>query len=165
MEDRTGYTILEKAGSEQKRFDIVNYDFKIGTREVVVSSERLIPSGEKTFLSVEGYEWLKDRTKLLIFTNTKRVWRQNTRGNYRVLDIKDWNLHKLGGNAEPSTLMFAKFSPGVNRVGYVIKSNIYVENLRTKEIIALSREGSENIINGSFDWVYEEELGLRDGFR
>ena len=165
LEDGTGYTILERAGSEQKRFNIVKYNFTTGKREVLVPSERLIPSGKKSPLSVEGYEWSKDRTKLLIFTNTKRVWRQNTRGDYWVLDLKDWTLHKLGGDAEPSTLMFAKFSPDGNRVGYVIKNNIYVEDLRTKEIIALTRNGSENIINGTFDWVYEEELGLRDGFR
>lgn len=165
FEDEAAYTTVEKSDSSGKAMDIVMYNLTTGKREVLVSSKRLIPSGEKTPLFLEDYDWSKDRTKLLIYTNSKRVWRQNTKGDYWVLDLNDWNLHKLGGDAEPSTLMFAKFSPDGSRIGYVIENNIYVEDLRTKEIITLTEDGSENIINGTFDWVYEEELSLRDGFR
>jgi len=130
-----------------------------------VPSKHLIPPGKKIPLSISDYDWSSDGKKLLIFTNTKRVWRQNTRGDYWVLDLKEWDLQKLGGNAEPSTLMFAKFSPDGNRVGYVIKNNIYVEDLKNHRIKQLTKDGSKTIINGTFDWVYEEELSLRDGFR
>ena len=60
--------------------------------------------------------------------------------------------------------MFAKFSPDGDRVGYVVKNNLYTEDLRTGQITQLTDDGSRTIINGTFDWVYEEEFGLRDGW-
>ena len=71
----------------------------------------------------------RDEQKVLIFTNSERVWRSNTRGDYWVLDLKSGTLRKLGGDAKPSTLMFAKFSPDGNSVGYVRENNIYVKSL------------------------------------
>src|SRR5688500_20352916 len=61
--------------------------------------------------------------------------------------------------------MFAKFSPDGDRVAYVRENNIYVEALDGGAITQLTSDGSEQIINGTFDWVYEEELGLQDGWR
>ena len=45
------------------------------------------------------------------------------------------------------------------------ENNLYVEDLATGRISQLTRDGSKRIINGTFDWVYEEELDLRDGWR
>ena len=87
------------------------------------------------------------------------MWRLNTRGDYWVLDRESGQLRKLGGSeAKPSTLMFAKFSPDGGRVGYVRENNLYVEDLAGGAITALTTDGSRTLINGTFDWVYEEEL-------
>ena len=68
--------------------------------------------------------------RLLLFTNSRKVWRQNTRGDFWALDLATWQLRKLGGaDAKPSTLMFAKFSPDGGRVAYVRENNLYVEDL------------------------------------
>ncbi len=94
------------------------------------------------------------------------MWRQNTRGDYWVLDLTSGKLRKLGGSAaKPSTLMFAKFSPDGRRVGYVREFNLYVEDLASGKITQLTSDGSRTVINGTFDWVYEEELDDRDGWR
>lgn len=61
--------------------------------------------------------------------------------------------------------MFAKLSPDAGRVAYVRSNNVYVETLDDGSIVQLTHDGSETTINGTSDWVYEEELGLRDGFR
>ena len=61
--------------------------------------------------------------------------------------------------------MFAKFSPEGSRVAYVRANNLYVEDPATRRITHLTSDGSEAIVNGTSDWVYEEELFLRDGFR
>src|SRR5213075_3226178 len=83
-----------------------------------------------------------------------------------VLDLHTWELRKLGGSeAKESTLQFAKFSPDGTKIGYVRQNDLYVEDLATGRITRLTRDGSRSIINGTFDWVYEEELGLRDGWR
>jgi dipeptidyl-peptidase-4 len=130
----------------------------------MVPADRLVPRGEDTPLVIDDYRWSADGSKLLIFTNTRRVWRSNTRGDYWVLDLDSWMLQQLGGHADEASLMFAKFSPDGERVGYVQGNNIYVEDLGTGGITALTTDGSETIVNGTSDWVYEEEFGLRDCF-
>src|SRR5262249_48128945 len=145
--------------------DIVRYDTKTGKRSILVSAEQLTPAGAKTPLAIEDYSWSADKKRLLVFTNSQRVWRQNTRGDYWLFDLDAKKLSQLGGSAKPSTLMFAKFSPDGKRVGYVRENNLYVEQLADHKIKQLNSDGSEHIINGTFDWVYEEELDLRDGWR
>lgn len=167
QEDGSGYLALEPSPTRKDFVDIVRYDALNGNRSVKVSAEKLTPPGAKDPLLVEDFEISADEQKLLIFTNSARVWRSNTRGDYWVLDFANSNLRKLGGpEAKSSTLMFAKFSPDGTRVGYVRENNIYVENLATTPgITKITSDGSRYIINGTFDWVYEEELFCRDGFR
>ncbi|MFH1998701.1 MAG: S9 family peptidase [Planctomycetota bacterium] len=165
LESGSGYTALEASGKEAGGNDIVFYDPGTGERKVLVPSSKLVPDGQSAALTVDDYAWSEDGNKLLIFTNTQRVWRTNTRGDYFVLHLDTGLLRKLGKEAEPSTLMFAKFSPGGNRVAYVCNNNLFVEEIETGAITPLTHDGSKTVINGTFDWVYEEELGLRDGFR
>ncbi|MFI5038156.1 MAG: DPP IV N-terminal domain-containing protein, partial [Solirubrobacterales bacterium] len=164
LDGGAAYTTLEKAADGRGR-DIVRYATEGGTREVLVPASRLIPAGDTAPLVIEGYSWSPDGSKLLVFTASRQVWRTNTRGDYWVLDRSSWRLRKLGGGAPPSTLMFAKFSPDGRRVGYVRQFNLYVEDLGSGRIAQLTRDGSRTVINGTFDWVYEEELGLQDGWR
>jgi dipeptidyl-peptidase-4 len=144
--------------------DIVLYQTATGAREILVAADRLIPNGEKSPLAVESYRMSPDGHKVLVFTNSKTVWRQNTRGDYWVLDLTSGGLRKLGGDAPPSSLMFAKFSPDNGKVGYVRGNNVYVEDLASGKITQLTRDGSDTIINGTSDWVNEEEFDIRDGF-
>ncbi len=165
LPDGRGYLRLEGSKDSTGGRDIVCYDPRTGDREVLVPAAHLIPPGESSPLKIDGYALSEDRSLLLIYTNSKRVWRRNTRGDYWVLDRTSRELRKLGGDARPASLMFAKFSPTGEHVAYVRENDIYVEDLRERRIIQLTTCDSPNIINGTFDWVYEEELGLRDGFR
>jgi dipeptidyl-peptidase 4 len=183
LPDGSGYTVLDPprgAGSE-----IVRYDGATGERTVLVASSRLVPPGAKSPLDIDDYAWSPDGRRLLVFTNTQRVWRQNTRGDYWVLDVASGALKKIGAgssrqrhasqeeaqpandgeNVIPGDLMFAKFSPDSSRVGYVRANNIYVERLDDGRTVQLTKDGSQTTINGTSDWVYEEELNVRDGFR
>ena len=147
----------------------MGYDTASGKRTVLVSAAQLTPAGDAGKaagpLDIDAYSWSDDQKKLLIFTNTKKVWRENTRGDYWVFDQSTGKLAKLGGNAPESTLMFATFSPDSTRVAYVRANNLYVEDLATHNITQLTTDGSADIINGTSDWVTEEELHLRDCFR
>jgi len=165
LENGAGYTTLDSSESETGGRDIVKYETKTGKREVLVSADRLKPEGADKPLTIANYQWSPNKKRLLVFTNTKRVWRRNTRGDYWVLDLSNWQLKKLGGEAKASTLMFAKFAPDNRRVGYVREKNVYVEDIETGKILQLTHDGSDSIVNGTSDWVYEEEFGLRDGFR
>ena len=164
MKDNKRYSKLE-SNQAIGGVDIVVYDAKSGSRTVLVRAEQLIPSGAGSPLDVANYTWSEDNRKLLVFTNTRKVWRQNTRGDYWVLDLKSGKLSQLGLGLQEATLMFAKFSPDGSKVAYVSINNIYSEELATGTITRLTLDGGVNLINGTFDWVYEEELGCQDGFR
>ena len=164
MKDNKAYSALEP-NSEIGGKDIVSYDAESGKREVVVSASQLLPAGEKKPISIYDYSWSDDNTKLLIFTNTRKVWRYHTRGDYWVLDLSTGKLTQIGSSLEPTWLMFAKFSPDAKKVGFVYKQNVYVQDLNSGTLEQLTFDGGDNIINGTFDWVYEEELSCRDGFR
>lgn len=165
LENGTAYTTLERPANGSAGQDLVRYDTATGARSVLIPASTFIPKGTANPLELEEYEWSPDRKQLLIFTNSERVWRTNTRGDYWVLEVATGKLWQLGGKAPASTLMFAKFSPDGRHVAYVCQNNLYVETLATKRIVQLTRDGSRTTINGTFDWVYEEEFGLQDGFR
>src|SRR5579862_8760042 len=163
--DDSTYTAVE-ASPGGRGADLVRIDAATGRKSVLVSATLLTPPGGQEPLDPEEYEWSADHAKLLVFTNSERVWRANTRGDFWVLDLRTKKLTRLGGaGAKPSTLQFAKFSPDGRRVAYVREHNLYVESVADGVIVPLTRDGSVTTINGTFDWVYEEELGQRDGFR
>ena len=164
MKDNKGYSTLESNADVEGK-DIVRYDAKSGKRSIIVSAADLIPEKDEKPLVIYNYQWSADNSKLLIFTNTRKVWRYHTRGDYWVLDLEKKILTQLGKTVPSATLMFAKFSPDASRVGYVSDLNIYVEDLNTNTIDQITSDGGDAIINGTFDWVYEEELSCRDGFR
>jgi dipeptidyl-peptidase-4 len=165
MENGDAYTTLEKSKNFKKGRDIVSYETKTGTRKVLVEAEKLIPFGEKRPLSISNYIWSNDKKQLMIFTNTTRVWRYDTKGDYWVLNLKSGRLHQLGKDLKSSSLMFAKFSPNDNQVAYVSEHNVYVEEISSGVVQQLTFDGSTTLINGTFDWAYEEEFSCRDGFR
>jgi dipeptidyl-peptidase-4 len=164
QKDGTIYTVLEPAANARGT-DIVGYDSATGKRTVLVSAAQLTPPKAAGPLDVDGYTWSADQKKLLVFTNTRKVWRDNTRGDCWVFDEATGKLMKLGGDAPESTLMFAAFSPDSTRVAWVRANNLYVEDLATEKITQLTSDGSADIINGTSDWVTEEELKLRECFR
>lgn len=163
-QDGAGYFTLERTGDGQQGTDLVRYDAESGRREVVVPAARLVAPGAGA-LRVEDYEWSPDGRLLKIFTNSRRAVRSNTRGDYWLLELASGRLSRLGGNAPPSSLMFAKFSPDSSRVAFVRENDLYVEDVTTHEVRRLTNDGSKTTINGAFDWVYEEELGVRDGWQ
>jgi dipeptidyl-peptidase-4 len=166
MDGGDRYTVLQPSASDKDSMDLVAFDTETGERKVLVPEKEFVPARAQKPLNVDGYSWSDDQRKLLIFTNSKRVWRENTRGDYWVLTLAGGRLQKLGGNAPASTLMFAKFSPDGRSVAYVRENNLYVEDLGSGKVQALTTDGTANkIINGTTDWVNEEELFLRDAFR
>jgi dipeptidyl-peptidase-4 len=135
------------------------------TKTVVVTQKQLTPEGQTTQINGRSYSFSNDEKKVLFFTNTKKVWRLQTRGDYWVFDTNTGKLTKLGKGRPASSLMFAKFSPDGAKVAYVSEYNLYVEDLATGNIQQLTKDGNRKYINGTFDWVYEEEFFCRDGFR
>ena len=158
------YTLTKSSDSVKGGSDIWRHWVDGREPQKMVDAANLIPAGESSPLSVQGHSWSANHNLLLIYTNSKRVWRNNTRGDYWVLDRSARQLRQLGKSMPPSSLMFAKFSPDGSKVAYVHERNIYVEDLFDQSITQITSTESDEIINGTTDWVYEEELGLRDAF-
>jgi len=155
-----GYQYYRVQGAQ-----IVELDTRDSAKKtILVTKEMLTPPGQQP-LAIANFSFSEDGTKVLIFTNTKRVWRYNTRGDYWVYDITAKTLKQLGKERPASSLMFAKLSPDGTKAGYVSEHNIYMEDLTTAAIKQLTFDGTNKLINGTFDWAYEEEFDCRDGFR
>lgn len=162
----------KKVKNPKGGFDIVSYEASSGNKKnsadegkVLIPASMLVKPGTSDTLSVRSFTFDSSHNQILIYTNTRRVWRYDTRGDYWVLNMKSGRLTQLGANLPESSLMFAKFSPDGSRVAYVSKNNIYVENIADNKITRITNDGSSTIVNGTFDWVYEEEFDCRDGFR
>src|SRR5215467_8843016 len=159
------YIAMEPAAGGKGR-DVVKYDTATGkNREVLITAAQLMPEGAKEPLQIAGLSWSKDNQRVLIFTNTRRVWRTNSRGDYWFFDRKTGKLKKLGGDAPEASLMYAKFNADTTKVAYVKKNDIYVEDLASGTIQRITHDGTNLVINGGSDWVNEEELDLHDCFR
>lgn len=138
---------------------------QLSTGERTVKLKDITPPGSVTALRIRDFAFSNDQQKVLLFANSKRVWRYETRGDYFVYDTATRQVQQLGKSLPASSLMFAKFSPDGSKVAYVSDHNLYVETLATGEIRPLTTNGTRHFINGTFDWVYEEEMSCRDGFR
>ena len=160
IENGDAFVTIEQndAGNDQ----LLRYESKNYKSSVYLSAEKLNTSGNS--LSIEDFSLSPDGSKVLIFTNSSRVWRSNTKGDYWVYDFDTQKLKQLGQKFPSSSLLFAKFSADNEFVAYVQNFNIYKENFENGEITQLTSDGTGDIINGTFDWVYEEEFGMRDGF-
>jgi dipeptidyl-peptidase 4 len=145
---------------------IVKTQFPANTKTDFLPLSKLTPQGALKSLSIQGFEFSTDETKMLIFTNSQRVWRYNTRGDYWVYDFKKDKLQQVGKSRPATTLMFAKLSPDGSKVAYTSERNVYVEDVESGKAKAMTTtNNTKKLINGTFDWVYEEEFDCRDGFR
>ncbi|WP_258048984.1 S9 family peptidase [Hymenobacter sp. NBH84] len=146
--------------------EIVQLDLRDPAKKVtLVSKQMLTPAGQQAPIGVRRFAFSDNGQKVLINTNTKKVWRYDTRGDYWVYDQASKTLKQVGKDKPASSLMFAKFSPDGSKVAYVSGHNVYVEDIASGTSKALTTDGTDKLINGTFDWVYEEELDCRDGFR
>lgn len=165
LADGESYSRVETA--EDGGVEVVSYKAADEARQVLIPSSLLrYPESGKP-LPVRSLVWSNDNKKVLIYNNTRRVWRYDTRGDYWLLDLSTGALRQLGKGLPESSLMFAKFSPDGQRVAYVSRNNIYIEPATAAEAAPrqLTPDGCDYIVNGTFDWVYEEEFSCRDGFR
>ena len=99
---------------------------KDNSKEVLIPGDKLINPETGKPIRVRSFTFSEDNSQVLIYTNTRRVWRMDTRGDYWVLNIQSGKLQQLGKARPEATLMFAKFSPDGTKVAYVSENNIYV---------------------------------------
>jgi dipeptidyl-peptidase-4 len=158
----TGYLAVERNAAGG--VDIVRYETATGTRSVVMSAGQLTPPQLGKPLQVTDFAWSADGKRMIVAANGRPTMIRKTAFDYWVLDKTDNSWRKLGGEAAANGVLYAKLSPDATRAAYVRDNNLYVEDVKSGAITQLTSDGSASIINGTSDWVYEEELSLRDAF-
>jgi len=128
LDGGASYVVVETSPTGQNA--VVKYDSATGAkREVAISAAQLTPAGASGPLEIEELSWSADGQRVLVFTNTRRVWRTNSRGDYWLLDRRAGTLKKLGGDVPEASLMYAQFNADATKVAYVRQNDIYVEDL------------------------------------
>ncbi|GAB4044784.1 S9 family peptidase [Spirosoma litoris] len=145
--------------------DLVQTDIRTGNKAVLIPQDKLRVPGSGQRMAISDFVFTPDSANVLIFTNTARVWRYNTRGDYYLINRSSGQVRQVGKDRPSQSLMFAKLSPNGKAVAYVSEHNLFVEDVATGQVTQLTTDGTRKRINGTFDWVYEEEFGCRDGFR
>ncbi len=159
-------TVWRKDGNAYfrfKNFNIIQVTLPDNQETIVAPRKKLLIDNK--MVAPESFSVSGDNREFLIFLNSKKVWSYHTRGDYWLYKIQDSSFVQLGKTLPASSLMFAKLSPDGNQVAYVSGNNIYVEDVSGHHITQLTFDGGPKMMNGTFDWVYEQELDCRDGFR
>jgi dipeptidyl-peptidase-4 len=162
VEDGQGYTTTEQ--NPNGGVEIVRYDTATGARDVLMTTAQLTPPQLGKPLQSSDSASSADGKRMLFATNGRPTMIRKTAYDYWVLDKTDNSWHRLGGDTTTG-LLYAKLSPDGTRAAYVRENNLYVEDIRGGAVKALTSDGTPLIINGTSDWVYEEELSLRDAFQ
>ena len=138
--------------------DLYRHDVATG-KETLVFSAASLPNKA----GLDNYQWSSDGKQLLLATNMRQIWRHSTEGQYFIYTLATKKARPLSGIAGPQRN--AKFSPDVSKVGFVRHNNLFVVDLESGVETQLTIDGSDDIINGQLDWVYEEEFGIADGWQ
>jgi len=157
MKDGNYYSSLEDDLS------INVYEYETGTLKNTMMSGtdfKLAINNEK--IAIRDYKFSNDETKILISTDIQRIYRTSIIANFYVWDVNTKALTKITKDSKAS---LAEFSPDGNKVFYISGNNIFLYDLSNHSVKQVTNDGKKNfIINGTSDWVYEEELGLSKAY-
>ncbi|WP_461095146.1 S9 family peptidase [Spirosoma gilvum] len=145
--------------------EMVKTDLRTGTKTTLLPKATLQLPGRERAMAVVDFAFSNDSSNVLLFTNTARVWRYNTRGDYYLINRASGVVRQVGKERPSQSLMYAKLSPDGRNVAYVSDHNLFVEEVANGTTRQLTTDGTRKRINGTFDWAYEEEFDCRDGFR
>ncbi len=156
MANGSYYSVLEN--------DSINvYKYKNGNYvKTIVTASELIPEGKKENIRLVNYTFSKDENKILFPTKTEYIYRYSSKSEFYIWDIKNKTLQQLSENGKQR---LASFSPDGSKVGFIRNNNLFIKNLISNTETQITKDGLyNNIINGTTDWVYEEEFGFTRAF-
>lgn len=139
------------------------YDYKNGDSiRALLLGDQLKAEGHDEGIKISNFSLSKDEKKVLIPSETESIYRHSSKSTYYIWDIENQQLDQLSTGTKQQ---LADFSPGGDKVAFLQDNNVFVKDLTSNEIIQLSSDGAFNkIINGSCDWVYEEEFSFTKAF-
>jgi dipeptidyl-peptidase-4 len=153
--------IYTKRNDDTGDMEIYRHDIHSGESSLFVAAGQLVYHGKP--IQMTAYHWTHDGQFLLIQGPSRSIWRHSSQAPFYLMHLQTKQISALAEGS--SNLRNVKLSPDGSRVGYVRDHNLYIVDLETGQETALTRDGTPNILNGEFDWVYEEEFGLADAWR
>ena len=141
--------------------DIYRHDARTGQETLILAGDQLEIDG--TSVTMTAYQTTARQHTLLITGGRRQIWRHSFAAPYYLYSVTSKSLTPLAGG-DPN-LQNVALSPHGRMVAYVKDSNLYVAPVDGGEPKQLTKDGSDQILNGIFDWVYEEEFGRPDAFR
>lgn len=156
-----GFSFIETDRATKNK-SIYFYNVTARSQELLVDSTVLMSQSRKPEIRIGAYEWSPDGENILI-SGSLEARRTKSGGPFGVFNLRTKRFHKLGGEGKDQAII--QFSPDGKRIGFVRGNNLFVLDLATKKETQLTFDGSENILNGIFDWVYEEEFSIINGWQ
>jgi dipeptidyl-peptidase-4 len=121
----------------------------------------MLPSSKDLPQSISGYSFSADEQKMLVESGPESIYRYSYKADYFV-----WANGSLDPLFDEGKVMHAAFDPSGTRVAFVFDNNLYIKNLKDGNVDQVTTDGAFNeVINGSADWVYEEEFGFTKAFQ
>lgn len=117
-------------------------------------------SYQNSKLKISHFEFNNKEDKMLLFTEPEMIYRHSALYKVYVYDIQSANLQLV----DTAKILHATFSPQSDKIAFVKNNNLYYKNLETAQVVEITKDGKDNIINGNCDWVYEEEFGFTKAF-
>lgn len=155
MQNGEEYTELSV---KEGQWSIDKYGLKSGNKTATVISGTDL----KTNVMPEGYQFSNDEKYILVMAESEQIYRHSERGYAYVIDIAAKQIMSIS----TEKVMYPTLSPDNSSVAFVKDNNLYVYKLKTKKLIAITKDGARNkVINGAVDWVYEEEFSMSQGFQ
>ncbi|MBI3587236.1 MAG: alpha/beta fold hydrolase [Ignavibacteriales bacterium] len=146
--------------------NIWTYNVADGKREMIVDAKSLVLNAGDPPFRFTTYQWSPDERQILFVSappERQYLSRLTPAGNLFLYELSTKAFRRLTNTDVPQYNQ--KFSPDGKKLGFVRSNNIYILDLSTGQETQLTSDGMEHIINGRFDWVYEEELGISDGWQ
>lgn len=161
MNDGVHFTTL---AYDQNGSSIQKASYNSPTQKEIILSESVFEKNNIKGVSIEDYQFNPTESKLLIATESEKIYRHSRKYNYYIYDISSKKLQALTDFSKGKQSL-AEFSPTEDKIAFTRKNNLFFVDFTNGNETQITTDGKYNeIINGGTDWVYEEEFGFDKGF-
>lgn len=156
LEDGHHYSVLE-FNRNTRSSQITVYEYLSGQQSRVIFDSKDF----EEISYIDDYEFGPGEEKILLYSQSESVYRHSFKAIYWLYDSQTKKLEKL----YPEPIQEPTFAPDGTKIAFAYQNNLYIKNLQSGEVTQFTRDGKINaIINGTTDWVYEEELSFVRAF-
>ncbi|MBX2992252.1 MAG: S9 family peptidase [Bacteroidetes bacterium] len=155
------FTYIRK-DSATNRQQVFAYNLSDNARELVLDEAWLVSGGDRKPMTIGSYEWAADGEHVLV-TSTLPARRIKTGGDFGIFNLRTKSFRLLSHASGDKAII--KLSPDGKKIGFVRSNNLFALDVSSGKETQLTFDGSDNVLNGKFDWVYEEEFSIIEGWQ